>query len=383
MTFTLLFAIVWSVEQTSPNHRVRVHERSTKEGTMVYVLWGDQNIAPYLYGRSSRILPQDQRSGQPDWRDLYEISRGISPKRSMFGVRLTLLEDGHAVEKGDCLLELACYPTHIGKRVLKVDSVKVKEDYPSLRFTSLWPSWGAGFQGFFPLSAIGEVFAEDVDRYHSRLYLKYEGKLPGEDGDRQPGFFEQVMTWASELSVLIECWAMVMDEKLRNGNILSFDPFERYWLDRFERRHRGQFQHERVWRALSTILEEQDLRGINRIFNDRHYPRVDLITPLLDRMQDDILQAMRADQSLVLQVFSENSSRFWKKRLQIIFERYYGPREVIIVSYGSKPQQPLRRNLGDKRLKPIEVLILRGATAGERAAARAAYERVAGVPYVH
>ena len=362
-----------------------------------------KDIAPYLYGDSLRILiPYDRNTGLGD--DLLAIKRKIAalPVGSKkFGIEIRTIKSVSELHVGNHLLHLS---RGSGDALLKSISQITRlamKDYPHphgtvekmlyVHMKALFPETSRGFEGFFP--AVSVLSEDTLDFHDNGVYFHYfpvgtkERQREEEEGKSRPkSFFERMHNHAGELRILISCWAIAHNPDMLKKGYWSYDPFESYWRNEFAKRYGRRFQHERVWDQLQNVLEGE-LRGINKIYDDTTWrmDRTDLVTPLLHQMQTDILERLFEDESLVEILFRDDDPEYIKRCLKTVFEQYYGPKSVAYVGHrkeyhhGEKSSNLTYATV--KKLRAIEVLIKRGATEGEREAAREAYQRVAGHAY--
>jgi hypothetical protein len=100
-------------------------------------------------------------------------------------------------------------------------------------------------------------------------------------------------------------------------------------------------------------------------------------------MQTDILERLHEDPDLITEFFKDDASEWTRRRLRALFERYYGPKSMTHEPRLDAENYETARTAAaydDKLLKVIN-MINRGASEGERAAARAVYRHRTGRDY--
>lgn len=340
----------------------------------VSIMLNNSDIAPYLYGRAARIETETYVN-QAMLRWVENQIEHLPSEGSLFGVQLRPTSSA-TLKVGDKLLRLESSPVGITKCILEVTGIASKDGYTYADTTTLFPPWYEGGDGFFDTSTL-----DDRDSYTNFpvLYLTFIGQIPELDPDN---FFGMIMNFAGEFKTLVECWAMAFNKELRDPKYLSHDPYEGFWLQEFGRKYGGRFQHELVHRYLCHVDWDQCLTGINKIYNTRvRWKEIDLISPLLEQMQTDILEVMRGEPELIL-LFSEEASTLAKRRMRALFERYYGPKEMTHRPQKSPTPQTPEYNPRKLRIIPgIIALIQGGKTAAEREAARHIYHHITGNTY--
>ena len=159
-------------------------------------------------------------------------------------------------------------------------------------------------------------------------------------------------------------------------------------MEEFSRKHFSDFQIRLVAQILENFLWTGEITGIKRIWDG--LDGEDLLTPLMLQIQSEILDILFENEELALKLFSPENSEYWLKRMEVLIERYYAPRNLINVPQ-PKSSIPKQKSFTEyisgldyrtrRRLKLVEELIKRGATDGEKAAARESYKRVSGIDY--
>jgi hypothetical protein len=213
------------------------------------------------------------------------------------------------------------------------------------------------------------------------LYLGFHGQIP----HKEESFFAKIMVLAGEFAVLSRLWASAHEERLRSEQFMNRGPYDGAWKGGFEKKHGTRFKHREVGDQLTFAFEEARIDGINKIYDDkRSWAPVDLVSPLLWQMQTDILERLHEDLDLITKLFRDDASEWTRRRLRALFERYYGPKGMTREPQLDPENYETARTAAaydDKLLKVIN-MITRGASEGERAAARAVYKHRTGHDYV-
>jgi len=351
----------------------RVERRTFQERPQIF--WAGKDVAPYLYGDSLQIFHPQRKV--PWSEDLEEIQGQVVKSRGkrMFGVELRVIEDVSKLEAGQLLPSLTCAAQALSKNIFRITKIEDGVVYTRIE----WPPSGQGWEGAFRLKSYHPL---ENGVSSPTLDLIFQGRLP--ESLRKPSFLEKVREYASDMSVLIECWAIVKNPDFLKKDYFSFDPFERFWRAEFERMHHDEFKHKDVWEQLQFVQQTGSLKGINRILDDRR--NLDLINPLLEQMQYEILTELRQKPELVEVIFSKEASSYWQKWMRVIFERYYGPKGMVFVGEApvEEPREMKIRSLDEKTQRRLEVIgkIIKGTKFdGVREAAKAAWERLTGRPF--
>jgi len=343
-----------------------------------------KDIAPYLYGWSARILsPTGKGLGEESLVQIREQIERQDPNSELFGVKLKPLKKAE-LTPGKKLLQISTGGGVLLKSILEIIRIeKVFQEGKEetvFRTKTLFPEVHKGAEGF----CVGyDPFFND----QQVLFLVYSAKNNTNikkvtTRKRKLSFYEKILGFASDLAVLIECWAICHAPHGAFDKYWSADPLQAFWKKEFSKRHpEKNFHHIEVWHQLEFTLMEGTLTGINRIYDNRyslHFDaHKDLISPLLHQMQIDILEAMYQDpylEKMILNVESE----YLKNRLRVIFEMWYGPKDLQVAPNFSKNQQGVPPSNKARKLELLERLIKRGATEGEKEAAKAAWERISG-----
>ncbi len=337
------------------------------------------DIAPYLYGQSSRILVPGKR--RPRREDLERIKADIGQlgiTDGMFGVRLRWV-NLHELREGDRLLRLHLADTVIQKSVIEVDEVKVHAgDRTVYYFTTIFPRRDAGFGGFFSIAEVEQGSPEwakaeaGFSHDNETLYLRYEGPDDAYAGNPSNSFFEKVADLASAFQTLVTAWTLAHVEDARSGRYISHDYYYGHWLHGFGTMHGPRFRHGFVSGVLTDVWMRSDLRGVNRVYNDHR--DIDLVSPLLQQMQEDVLEALGKDPSLAKILFDAQAPEYWRRTLGIIFQEFYGPKGIIILTSVTDPGTARY----DWRLEILAGIIRTSHFEGERGNTAALYKRIAG-----
>ena len=312
------------------------------------------DIAPYLYGNSSRIMVPGKR--RPRFTDLERIWTDVGQQSiaaRMFGVKLSQV-NLHELKAGDHLLRLWFTGMVIKKDVIEVNEVKVGEQRSTCYFTTLFPRREAGFQGFFGLTnerskGTAEWIDEEIglDRRGETLYLRYDGPADANTAEPSKSFFEKIADMASAFQTLITAWTLVHVEESRSDRHISHDYYYRHWAYGFEQMHPLATEPRRVGRVLTPVRLESDLRGVHKVHDARR--NFDLLTP-----------------------------EYWKRTLEVIFQEYYGPKGIIVLT----PAINSGFTRYDRRLTILEGIIRTSAFEGERNNAAALYKKLTGKEFV-
>ncbi len=345
---------------------------------------GGVDIAPYLYGNSIRVFP-GEKPRYPGTEDFLSVKEQIKKSSGgrlfrLFGVKLSVI-DPKNLKVGDRLLALDAAANGFLKRIVEIIDVGNLVFYTRI----LFPISDRGFEGFMPVSAVTEISEQ-----FPTLYLLYDGPDPGEENGKKSrkSFYEKMYEYAGDLKILIECWCLALFPETRDEKIWSFDPYEMKWRTEFREIHGSKYQHVMVWEYLWQVLVGGNLRGINQIYDDTNcrWRKIDLITPVLAQMQEDILWAMLENNSLVSLLFGEKAGEHWKARLGVILEKYYAPRDVLCVP---RPDYFEKLNTSDTSERKVKerwlmekmlAIIETSHFEGEKEAARRVYEKLAGKP---
>lgn len=280
----------------------------------------------------------------PELADLKVIKRVIGrlPKGTReFGVELRIIESAKELQAGMQILRLDLSGKVIRKTRLRVREISKQNGAVAIETKTIAPENEAGFEGFFSESCLREI--DGTSSTGVSLYLRMiesgtsQKQRQANNPLKKKTFFETMEEYAMDLKILIECWAIAYNPKLRGEEHLSFDPFEMYWLREWKKEHGDLYRHREVYNHLMHLLQYGEIQGINKIYNDGRLGRkVDYITPLLHQMQEDVLTKMFEDVSLVGIFFGENVSEHVAKRMKVFFDRYYSTREVAVgVDFGS------------------------------------------------
>lgn len=348
------------------------------------IVWRGQDVAAYLYGRSERILPPDEKPVEPTDPQFFLEAVKLQPGTSMYQVSLNPVFGVGSFKPVRMILQLSVASGFrvMRKRIFRVDWVEATDDgRKRVGTTTLWPEDEKDFQGFLTLEK--DLYGERAS-WPPCVYFVYTGPLPERNPQKPPTFFSKVKDLARSFKVLVECWAIVTSPQIREhlNEMWSHDIYEEYWKEGFARKHGMKFRHVEVSEILSRVLWPESLYGINRIYDDLRGR--DLVSPLLRQMQDDILEALFKEPELADLIFSEANGKHWNQRLEILFERYYGPKEVVCVPQPVRVSRPTDGNgRFSHALEVIKRLIQRPETnLGVREAALAAYERITGQVFV-
>jgi hypothetical protein len=341
------------------------------------------NVAPYVYGNSSRIMVPEKR--RPRFADLERMRTDVGQQSiaaRMFGVKLSW-SNLHELKAGDRLLRLYLTGMVIKKDVIEVNEVKVKEDHRKVvYFTIVFPRRDAGFGGFFTLDEMSKgtpewINAESgLDRKGETLYLRYDGPADANATEPSKSFFEKIADLASAFQTLVTAWTLAHVVDSRSGTHISHDYYYGQWVHGFGNMHGSSFRHEFVGRVLTDVWMESDLHGVNKVYDDRR--NVDLISPLLEQMQEDILVALGKDPNLANVIFEAQAPEYWKRTLEVIFQEYYGPKGIIVLT----PAINSGFTRYDRRLVILEGIIRTSNFEGERNNAAALYKKLAGKEFV-
>lgn len=342
------------------------------------IVVGGQDVTKYLYGNSSRILfEMDGMSDRECLQAFRDAVASVDSRTTWFGVRLMIpgKNDG---QKGSKLLALRIEGSSVHKTIFEVTDRAEKNGKEYISTRGLFPEYYADGEGFFP----AEELVKPLSSMYPTLYLAYYGPIPQRhrDDPKLP-FYDKIMWLATDFNLLVECWALAHSPELRQSDAFSHDPFEGYWRREFGRKHSRSFEHDLVWRQLTGVLMEGDMRGINRIYDTSRWETKDLISPLLFQMQTDILEKLYEDESLLGYLFGENVSEYWKKRLAVIVENYYGPKGIVHIEQRRVQVQPLVQ-VDHHLLHRLERIIKESHFEGEKEAARRLYKRMMGRDFV-
>lgn len=349
------------------------------------IVFGAQNILPYLYGRSMIVYHPEKRK-YFDAEALRSIHHQIGhfPKNfKLFGVNLRTIKSPSELTAGIKLIRFTEEGGKIEKSIFEVTKVDYEKEEIFTR--SLWPHANAGYEGRMSFKIIEEIF--DGSKYHMypSVFFYYTGDIP-KKGAGKNGFKEDVQEMAADMKTLIECWTMAKDKSFRDDSYFSFDPFEGYFLKNFSKYHSGMC-HNEVWDILHCVFFYNEFRGIRKIYQPGDsYPfhRSDLITPILEKMQADIFRELIHDEELVDIIFRPGHDDYMKTRLRILTKMYNATREVTIVSSSFRNEENSQKSFSEEVKHKINIiikLIQKGQTAGEKSAARHAYKRLTGEEY--
>ena len=352
-----------------------------------------QNIASYLYGDAVRIFVQNRAGLTTEelrkvHRQVFQQGQGVT----QFGVCLSVVGDPRIVQKDDKLLHV----DQTGQKTLSVVEKVESTDgrgWPTVYTRTILPKHNADWHGFFPAHHL-KLHERDSDVCDYGIYFLYKETGEHQQRERKPSFYEQMMEKVGQLSVLLECWAIVHAPAGTFDDAWSHDSFVWYWATEFGKQHGNKFSHVGVEQTLEGIGQTGDLRGVSRIYNDRNRdwigrPQVDKITPLMEQMQNDILQRLLEDKTMFERIFSEKASAYWKRRLQVIVEMFNAPRALVISEQkaeGATHQPFLRlRDLDPKKQRQlasiIHIIERTDTEEGLKECARAIYQRIMGRPY--
>lgn len=323
------------------------------------VVVAGQDITDYLFGYSSRILLKSVDARR--YLSLLQNEVKTLPSNyARFGVQLSAVSPLD-VGVGMRYMRLDPIGDALRKSIIQITRISDRE---SLHHRILFPEYYEGATGFFPQE---ELFKYPQDA----LYLVFEGKVPERDRDKLP-FIDRMMFFATELQVLIECWALVHSSYLRANvkNRLSHDPYQGLWEEEFSVRHGERFHHRQVWSQLELLMYNDDLRGINRIYDTRRWDPLDLISPLLFQMQTDIIDRLWEEEGLLEFLFGEeHAGEYWRKRLKVILERYYGPSGMVHLPQKNHSVPSSRRIDPESNRARLRRIIKESHFEGERNAA--------------
>lgn len=357
------------------------------------IYWGTdrhgmpRDVADYLYGYAVRVLRSSEsryvqcRYGKAD---LQEIAGEVEKERgkSLYGVKLSVARRIDETNIGQHYLSLAPGDGALIKTIFKVTGINRTARGVEIETQTVWPQSCEGWDGFFPAECLRKALDDSADDGYQRLVLKYEGPLPTNDN---PCFYEQVARMATDFSVLVEAWAVTHKPSILEENHLSHHPYVAVWEDGFRKQHGNRFHHRDVSRWFQYFDECRTLNGVNEILDDTHDSFLffgsngkDLVTPLLEQMQQDILKKLFGKEELALLLFK---GEYMRRRLAVVMERYYERRIECVPQDRRHRGDRTRERMGDRRLKVLETLIRRGATEGERMTAKAAWERITGREY--
>lgn len=336
--------------------------------------WQGQDIAPYLYGNAVRVIAPAREA--PGKSDLEILRRAVSECDGRYGVRLSPITRPSELKEGNLILTLECARDALVKTLIRITRITTTDGRRKIHALGVWPGYYEHAGSFFREECALEVH-ESWGPTGERLMLHYHGPLPR--SDKEPSFFERMQAYASDLSVLIECWAIATKPEILDKSYLSGDPYIGNWRVGFEQRHGRGFQHDLVWETLQQVQQENSLRGINRIFDsDRGgmgYRQRNLIDPLLQQMQDDILEVLATNEQLARRLFSEEKSSYWRKHLAVVIERYYARALTAVPT--PRTRQPIMVDVRlQRKLTILRALIERPGTPAEGEVARAAYDRL-------
>ena len=183
---------------------------------------------------------------------------------------------------------------------------------------------------------------------------------------------------ASAFQTLVTAWTLVHVEESRSGTHISHDYYYGQWIYLWCRTRANGTNDHRVGHLLTQVWMDSDLHGVNSIYDERR--NVDRITPLLEAMQEEILVALGKDPKLADVLFEAQAPEYWKRTLEVIFQEYYGPKGVVVLTAASSDWKPA---MPDRRLKILEGIIRTSNFEGERANAAALYKKLSGREYVH
>jgi len=338
------------------------------------VWWCGMDIAPYLYGYSLRVHhPEKGYVGGDELRQIVEAV-SLNHHSKLFGVELKPVRTESDLTKGSFLLRLDAAGGSFTKHISVVTDLKPTDHGLYVHTESVWPEFSAGGNGFFLAD-----LALKPEQYPDSVWMRFSGNLPDQpksDGDL---FFIKMHELATEFSILVECWSIVDNPKTFLDGPLDFNPFGYYWLEKFGKKHGRRYQHEDVYWTMMAFRETGDMRGINKVYDTRPYRSKDLISPLLARLQQDILDVLYLNSDLADQIFSDAVGDLWLRVLEPLFVKFYGPKSVVYVSDVAVAQPS---DWTDHRLTVIQEIIARGTTTpGMIEAAKRAWFRLTGQEY--
>jgi len=338
------------------------------------IYWKGKDVTEFLYGPS--VLIPAPRGIRPWNEDLEEIKSQVrQASGEVGGVSLKVIDDPSELKAGDLLLNIHCAEKALIKSLIRITEIKEGVIYTRC----VWPEYDSGFEGFFRAKNLIEV-----DSFFLSFSFIYKGRIP--EKPLNPSLYERVAELQSDLGVLIECWAMVKNSEFQEQNLFSFDPYEYFWRSKFREENGDKFQHDKIWKILSSARESADLSTIEEVFYQQETDLDRWVSPLLEQMQYEILTELRDKPELTEKIFSEQASEFWQKRMKVLFERYYGPKEMVFVAeVASGKETPRAGSIDEKTRKKLDIIekIINGGTQfeGLRQAAKAAWERLTGKPY--
>lgn len=292
----------------------------------VEVVVEGKDIAPYLYGNSARLFIKDHSFTVSN---LLVIKDSVPSEQELFGVELKAIRHYREARAGNKLMRLSVLTSGIvQKEVLEVLSIEQAAKNTSWRNSGKFICARVVFPDAF--KDIEEKILTErlimIDRklLHGQLYLHYSAGAPA-NGNIQP-FFNKILNFAADLRLLIECWSIAENPEIAEKNLKIFTPYESYWERNFLRKHGNKFNHSLIWYELSRVLFDYRLDGINRIYDnssDNGRLETDLITPLLDRMQNDIVEKLIKNKKAAGEILTRRRLSVWKRRVKAIFGRHY------------------------------------------------------------
>lgn len=313
----------------------------------------------------------------------------IDPMHTQNGIRLRPVTRQLKPMIGSVLMRLTAKPGRLIKELIRINKIESKTGDRYYVFELVWPQCGEGFEGFFSEDCLFELEDGQYSIFDPELFFHYvytggQGDVFLNRPDREKSTFEIVYELAQDLDILVQAWSLVHNPHMHEG--WSADPLHEYWRHNYNPEDEKR-KHWRVFLVLWSVLHDGLMHEVEEIFDKQRFGRDtwwghhDLITPLLDKIQEAILHKILQDESLAELLFPENEPHL-NRRMKVIFERFYGPKAMVHIETPHKPDLSPPPNWKlQAKLKGVIALIRRGAYAGERQAALKAYERLLGRPY--
>ncbi|MBI2645096.1 hypothetical protein HYW94_02885 [Candidatus Uhrbacteria bacterium] len=358
-----------------------------------------EDIAPVLYSDAIRILPKSEWDGfsVEDLKALYESIRNQKRGAELNSIKLSPITDIGQLGKGAWVMNVVLRDGKMIKHIFEItgrEMGKLRNDdaVPYVLFRQLSPSYNADFEGFMP--AQNMLNGVSGDMYGDCLYFEYhrnqkkveKQKLPYRYHNEEA--FEEVMNLASDLQILVDAWVFVRTDSFKTLQ----EPLDAYFNREFAKLHGDGYSHSAILRLFGDIFERESVdfenEELERVYTTGYTmgfsEKADLATPLLERIQGDILQKLFQDETLLEKLFSkEKTSAYWRKRLHVIFEQYYGPKDVVVhaTSEADKKTEQKVDNKTIAKILAVIALAERGANEDEKDAAQKAFSRLTGKEY--
>lgn len=343
---------------------------SQNRNQKVTVYWKGRDIAPYLYGRSPRLLsPNKEYITLEDGIAFKNVASQISFGDQLFGVKLKPVTGISDFVVGTNYLLLNDMGRAYSKTIVKVTGIEFKNGATCVDYECLWPSWSKEHSGGFVADYMFD------DKYGERIMFRRVGPMPEED--YAESFFAKVMFMAQEFSTLEILW--------RNARQKAHMPCQFWTPDQFCELH-PEFRRtaEYVWNSMMNMVERESLVGINKVYDDgkkSYFREKDFVTPIMEVLRTDILDILWKHPEVAEDFFSDESRQYWGKYIEVLFHSYQTARAVVFVSDVIRTERGSESSeIRPRALKTIlEILKRKDTTApGYYQAALYAYERLTG-----